>query len=410
MVRVLLLRRGLVPLGLIALINVGIALGAGSARRVGTPTVTGPRSTTSEQPAYRFRAAHAVSFRCSFDSTTLHFCSSRYSQKLAPGKHTLRVRAVGKSGLSRIVTVKVAVTVPYPALNAGAPVDVGAGAGVPAVAAGAAWVPLTGPGQLARVDAAGSVGAKTTVGVPSGGSEGFLDSATVAGGSVWTASDAGGTIARVDPASGAITAKIAAGTRPGGLVVGDDAVWAFGFLGDAVTRVDVGTGAARTLHVSGAIATGLAFGGGSLWLLTTRPSRILEVDPASGAVRRTIDLQAPYAPAYSVIETWWLAYGDSAVWAALPNYGAVARVDAATGAVTYTRTPYGRPFCVAVGGGSAWVATDHGVLRLDGVTAKPTGVALLPSANLSGFASITYADGAAWYTNYDRGTLTRVSG
>jgi hypothetical protein len=78
--------------------------------------------------------------------------------------------------------------------------------------------------------------------------------------------------------------------------------------------------------------------------------------------------------------------------------------------VTYTRTPYGRPFGVAVGGGSAWVATDHGVLRLDGVTAKPTGVALLPSANLSGFASITYADGAAWYTNYDRGTLTRVSG
>jgi hypothetical protein len=65
---------------------------------------------------------------------------------------------------------------------------------------------------------------------------------------------------------------------------------------------------------------------------------------------------------------------------------------------------------VGVGGDSTWVATDHGVVRLDGVTAKPTGVALLPSANVSGFASISFADGAAWYTNYDRGTLTRVSG
>jgi hypothetical protein len=44
------------------------------------------------------------------------------------------------------------------------------------------------------------------------------------------------------------------------------------------------------------------------------------------------------------------------------------------------------------------------------VTANPTGVALLPRANVSGFASISFADGAAWYTNYDRGTLTRVSG
>jgi streptogramin lyase len=127
-------------------------------------------------------------------------------------------------------------------------------------------------------------------------------------------------------------------------------------------------------------------------------------------VRRSIDLSPPFAPAYSVIETWWLAYGGGAVWATLPNYGAVARLDTASGTVAYSRIPYGRPFGVTAGGGSAWVATDHGVVRLDGVTAKPTGVALLPTADASGFASISYADGAAWYTNYDRGTLTRVSG
>jgi streptogramin lyase len=64
---------------------------------------------------------------------------------------------------------------------------------------------------------------------------------------------------------------------------------------------------------------------------------------------------------------------------------------------------------VAAGDGSAWVATDQGVLRLDGATGKTTGVALLPAASVSGFVSIAYADGAAWFTNYDRGTLTKVS-
>jgi virginiamycin B lyase len=278
------------------------------------------------------------------------------------------------------------------------------------VDAGVVWVPLTGTGELARVDPAGAVLGKTAVGVVDGGREGLLDSAAIAGGSVWSASDAGGTISRLDRTSGARTADIPAGTRPGGLAVGGGAVWAFSFLGGDVTRIDADSGAARTLHVAGAVATGIAYGGGALWLLTTQPSRILEIDPATGAVRRSVDLNAPFAPAYSVIETWWLAYGDGAVWATLPNAGAVARVDTATGEIVYARTPYGRPFGVAVGGGSAWVATDHGVLKLDGVSARPTGVALLPTANESGFVSIAYADGSAWFTNYDRGTLTRVSG
>jgi streptogramin lyase len=142
----------------------------------------------------------------------------------------LRVRAVGKRGLSRVVAVKVTVTVPYPPLTAGAPIEVGAGAGVPSVDAGGVWVPLTGSGELAHVDPAGAVVGKTAVGVAAGGREGLLDSAALAGGSVWSASDAGGTISRVDGTSGARTASIPAGTRPGGLAVGDGAVWAFSFL------------------------------------------------------------------------------------------------------------------------------------------------------------------------------------
>lgn len=379
---------------------------------VGPPRVSGPRATTLEQPQFRFRAAHAASFRCAFDSRRLHACRARFSQRLLPGTHTLRVRAVGRRGaLSRLVVVKVVVGLAYPQLTTAGPIQVGTGAGVPAAAGGSVWVPRTDTGELDRVDpAAGTVTSRTHVGASSQAGGGFLDSALAADGSIWSASDSGGTVARVDAASGTQTETIQAGTRPGGLTAGGGAVWAFGFQGPDVTRIDAVTGTAQTLHVAGASAAGIAYGDGALWVLSLGPARILEVDPASGAVRATFPLRPPFPAAYAVVDAWWLAFGDGAVWATLPNYGAVARLDTATHALRYVHTPYGRPFGVTVGGGSTWVATDHGVVRLDSSTGRPTGVALLPAANQSGFASIAFGDGSAWYTNYDRGTLTRVSG
>lgn len=58
------------------------------------------------------------------------------------------------------------------------------------------------------------------------------------------------------------------------------------------------------------------------------------------------------------------AGGGAAVWETLPNCNGVARVDAATGSVRYVPLDPGRPFGIAAGGGSAWVATDRGVVRL----------------------------------------------
>jgi len=381
-----------------------------AASAVGTPRVLGPRSTTAERPVYRFRAAHAIAFRCAFDSRILHRCPARYAQHLEPGGHVLRVRAVGRNGaLSRQVAVRILVKSPYPPLATRAPVRVGAGAGVPAVGGGSVWVPVTATGELVRIDPeAGSVTGRVTVARPPSGS-GFLDSAAFLGGSVWSASDSEGTIARVDAASARLSAKLPVGSRPGGLAVGNGSVWAFHFLSPNVTQIDA-AGTARTFSVGEAVSTGIAYGGGSLWLLTIRPAQVLRVDLVSGGLLGSIPLTPPFREQHAVIDTWWLSYGDGAVWATLPNYDAVARIDAATSSVQYARTPYGRPFGVTIGGGSAWVATDHGVLRLDELTAKPTGVALLPAATASGFVSISYGDGAAWFTNYDRGTLTRVSG
>jgi streptogramin lyase len=371
------------------------------------PKVIGPRETTSQRPVFRFRASGAVGFRCAFDSTRLHRCAARYSQRLAPGAHVLRVRAVGPSGsLGRVTTVRVRVLEPIPALTVGASIVVGEGAGVPALGGGAAWVPTTGDGALARL-VEGTVVSRTPFG-PRPPTGGFLDSAVFANGAVWIASDAGARIGRVDPASASVTARNEVAERPGGLTAGGGAVWAFHFLQGVITRIDAASAAKSTLTVSDARATGIAFGAGSVWLLTTAPA-VSELDPETGAVRRTIQLRPPFAPTRSFIESWWLAFGEGALWATLPNHDALARVDAATGAVRYVRLRQGRPFGVAVGDGSAWVATDRAVVRLDGATGAVVGASQLPLADRSGFVSIAYGERAAWVTNYDRGTVVRVT-
>lgn len=228
-------------------------------------------------------------------------------------------------------------------------------------------------------------------------------------GALWVASDTGGRIVRVDPASGAVTARVDVPPRPGGLAAGGGAVWAFHFLQGAITRIDVATATSTRLDVPGARATGIAYGGDSLWLLSTAPAELLELDPATGALRRTISLRPAFAPTRSFLECWWLAFGDGAVWATLPNHDALARIDASIGEVRYVGRGFGHPFGIALGGGSVWVATDRSVVRLDASSGAVLGASELQLADRTGFVSIAYGDGAAWLTNYDRGTLVRVT-
>jgi hypothetical protein len=67
------------------------------------------------------------------------------------------------------------------------------------------------------------------------------------------------------------------------------------------------------------------------------------------------------------------------------------------------------PFGVAVGGGRAWVATDRVVWALDAASGLARAAALTPRAGGFGFVSIFFAEGTAWLTSYNRGTLVRVA-
>jgi hypothetical protein len=80
------------------------------------PIVRGPRSTAKRRPAYVFSAvdpdgqSSEIRFRCSFDRRQLHGCPKRYSQRLAVGRHVLRVQAFdGDGGASEVTRVAVIV-------------------------------------------------------------------------------------------------------------------------------------------------------------------------------------------------------------------------------------------------------------------------------------------------------------
>jgi hypothetical protein len=80
------------------------------------PRVAGARTVTAKRPVYRFTAmdlftpARSLRFRCGYDGAPLHACSRRFSQRLVPGRHTLRVVAVDSAGhRSRVTRVVVIV-------------------------------------------------------------------------------------------------------------------------------------------------------------------------------------------------------------------------------------------------------------------------------------------------------------
>ena len=86
-----------------------------------TPVVRGPRRATTAQPVYRFSAkdggtpAARIRFRCAFDSTRLHRCGARYSERLTVATHLLRVQALDLAGnRSRINAVRVVVVPQQP--------------------------------------------------------------------------------------------------------------------------------------------------------------------------------------------------------------------------------------------------------------------------------------------------------
>ncbi len=288
-------------------------------------------------------------------------------------------------------------------------VQVGPGAGVPAVDRGSVWVPNTLAGTVSRIDVAHQrVAATVKLGRPASGS-GYLDSATVAGGSVWVARDSAAEIDRIDPRTNRITKRVAVAPRPGGLATGGGFVWAFHFQGGSVTRIDAATGAKRVFSVPGALGTGIAYAAGAVWLLTESPSSLIELDPEAGAVRTRITIASTGPPKRGVADTWWVTAGGGSLWLANPNYDRVTRVDPATAKVVASiRVPVSAPFGLVFLRGTLWVAGSGKVVRVDPADDRPGAARPLGKGAGALFTQLAAGPAGLWATDYDQGMLYRL--
>ena len=193
------------------------------------PVVLGPRRTTNATPVYRFVAHERgarISFRCAFDRPRLHRCPARYRQRLAVGRHVLRVRAVDARGRQSALT-RVAVQI---------------------VKKGA---------RLREIDVGGRP-----------------FSLAEAAGSVWIANFLSGTVERLDPATNRVVARIQVGGEPYGLAFGGGSVWVGNNGSDSVTRIDTATNQVVATIPVGDRPIGIAYddSDGSVWVanLATR--------------------------------------------------------------------------------------------------------------------------------------------
>lgn len=284
-------------------------------------------------------------------------------------------------------------------------IQVGGGAGVPAVDRGAVWVPNTHDGTISRVGSGGAV--VTTIKLGAGTtSNGFLDSAVVAGGKVWVARDGAAEIDQIDPAADRVTKRVRVALRPGGLTAGGGYVWAFHFLGPQVTRIDQTTGVKKVFTVAGLAGSGIVYAGGAVWVVSSGSTALLKLDPANGAVLARVGLPLPATPKHGIIDAWWVAAGAGSLWVAETNYDRVVRV---TGKVARAiPVPVVAPFGVAFYRGAAWVAGSGKVTRIDPATNRAARPLTLEPGSSPVFTQLAAGPSGLWATDYDQGVLYRL--
>jgi YVTN family beta-propeller protein len=246
------------------------------------------------------------------------------------------------------------------------PFDIAAGEG-------AVWVD-TARGEVVRINPATNAIANVVRLDPDG------PGAIAAGeGSVWVADTLEpGAVWRIDPRTGEISQTIGVGSQPVSIEAGAGAAWvAVGFDRDhrRLVRIDAGTGVSMT--VARGVGLGpIAVTPETLWV-ADGAGNVTQVDPQT---EQTTDLGRVTGKHISL-----LVATDDALWATDLDDQTVTRVDRACleggcsvavrpGRVTTSELPT-KPFDVAVGEGSVWVAAQGGVERVDPATGRVQGSA-----------------------------------
>jgi len=322
---------------LFAVPNVGAA-----APRPTTPVVTGPAQTESRAPVFRFRSRGAVRFECGIDTSALRRCGARFSRQLSFGRHVLRVRGVGRTGLRSKVRTHVVVVL-APTLRFTFPGQI-------AVEPNGTLLVAESGGRLARIEpAAGTISTATPVHMPFG-------LATAPGVIYFSDEDA---VRRIDT-SGAISTVAQLPSDVGPLTIagnGDVYAMTAGRVyrlagGHAPAEPYAGTGVegdsgdgGPALAAQIRVPHGLAVApDGALLISDTRNNRLRRVDPATHVITALATVRNPYGVAIGP---------DGLVYVASVDEDQVLRIDAA-GAVS--------PFAVGLESASSLAFDAAGTL------------------------------------------------
>jgi branched-chain amino acid transport system substrate-binding protein len=224
----------------------------------------------------------------------------------------------------------------------------------------------------------------------------------------------GGAIVAIDAQSAQVGSRIALGTTPTAVAVGEGAVWVLDADARTISRYDVEDDSISTF-ATGATPTDLVVGAGAIWVGNGRrlsssqfvgpvATSVARLDPATRTERASVELPQQGGAVSNLVENH-LAVTSDALWAVGPDFS-LARVDAASSAVTAVSRPF-PVAAVATGPAGVYVlGTDGAVARVDGDTGKVVAQTRVPATSVSGIAVGT---DAAWVTSPSDGTLWRVS-
>ena len=260
---------------------------------------------------------------------------------------------------------------------------------------------------------------------------------TVAGGQVWTLDLGDGALTRIDPVTYEPSTVRLAGDVVGMGSDGED-LWV-AFDGRFLVRLDGATGtkeASITLSEAPIFrlrdAGFLAVANGAAWMTVpvvgqaSEPQTLWKIDVESGAVAERYPIgRDPVTPLVTEEAVWvpvlggneivrldrtgdqstiefvtfpvWVTSGDGSIWVALERSEAIARLSPADGRLIATIDVGSRTRGVAVGGGSAWAATEAGVTEIRTATnAVGHDIRLVDETHEVGPIGIAYLDGVVW--------------
>jgi YVTN family beta-propeller protein len=182
-------------------------------------------------------------------------------------------------------------------------------------------------------------------------------------------------VVSIDPRGGSVDRRVAVGTSPTSIAVGDGGVWVLNAADATISELDPSGRVVRTLGTTGT-PTNLATAGGSVWV-ANRPNVVLRIDPTTGITSKTIVLKTPGTAFGPFI---WFAVGRGSLWVSIQQQ--LARIDLGTNLVQMTRLPPADWGPIAVTANGVWEAETQTLYHLDAAGRTVVGSLAFPQGPL----------------------------